>query len=70
MIFLLDKMHYRQVISTAMKTTVYIYLFTIAPALLARMIFIEHRLFESFFLIPLMIFSIVYGLHKFKQAMS
>jgi len=55
---------------TAIRLLLYIYLFTLAPALIVHMICFESKLIDLLFLIPLMIFSASYGLYNFKIVMT
>jgi hypothetical protein len=63
-------MQHRKLINVVVKTTLYIYLFTIVPALIARAISFGMKTIEALFLVPLMVFSISYGLLKLKEIVN
>jgi hypothetical protein len=57
-------------IKTVLRILLYIYLFIMAASLLAHTLFFGYDLINLLFLIPLMIFSAIYGLWKFRKTMT
>jgi hypothetical protein len=63
-------MRHQKSIIIAAKMIFYIYMLVVAPALIAHMICFGSRLVDLIFLVPLMIFSIIFGFQRFKNMMT
>jgi hypothetical protein len=69
-IFLLTKMQHMTKIKTALRIILYIYLFIMASSLLFHTIVFGYDLVNLLFLIPLMVFSSIYGIWNFNKTMT